>query len=53
MGALEIVGLLASAVLIAALGWCFLWPRRAGTARLPGDVGVDTAPGPCRRHPVG
>jgi P-type Cu+ transporter len=53
MGALEIVGLLASAVLIAARGRCFLGPRRAGTARLLGDVGVDTAPGPCRRHPVG
>ncbi|MGJ3562073.1 hypothetical protein ACR6C2_43175 [Streptomyces sp. INA 01156] len=52
MGALEIVGLLASAVLIAARGGL---PRAApaGIARLLGDVGVDTVPGPCRRHPVG
>ncbi|WP_327433557.1 heavy metal translocating P-type ATPase [Streptomyces sp. NBC_01236] len=38
MGALEIVVVLASAVLIAALGWYFFGPRRAGAARLEGGV---------------
>ncbi|WP_459740141.1 heavy metal translocating P-type ATPase [Streptomyces sp. E-15] len=38
MGALEIVVVLASAVLIGALGWYFFGPRRAGAARLEGGV---------------
>ncbi|MGW5664046.1 heavy metal translocating P-type ATPase [Streptomyces sp. NPDC003758] len=38
MGALEIVVTLVSAVLIAALGWYFFGPRRAGAARLEGGV---------------
>ncbi|GGT42404.1 heavy metal translocating P-type ATPase [Streptomyces chromofuscus] len=38
MGALEVVVLLASAVLIAALGWYFFGPRRVGAARLEGGV---------------
>ncbi|MEU1596039.1 heavy metal translocating P-type ATPase [Streptomyces sp. NPDC005708] len=38
MGALEIVVVLASAVLIAALVWYFFGPRRAGAARLEGGV---------------
>ncbi|MEU3980592.1 heavy metal translocating P-type ATPase [Streptomyces sp. NPDC026672] len=38
MGALEVVVVLASAVLIAALGWYFFGPRRAGAARLEGGV---------------
>ncbi|MFF4548426.1 heavy metal translocating P-type ATPase [Streptomyces sp. NPDC001406] len=38
MDALEVVVVLASAVLIAALGWYFFGPRRAGAARLVGGV---------------
>ncbi|MFJ8114036.1 heavy metal translocating P-type ATPase [Streptomyces sp. NPDC096132] len=38
MGALEVVVILASAVLIAALGWYFFGPRRAGAAQLEGGV---------------
>ncbi|GGN88320.1 hypothetical protein GCM10011579_082000 [Streptomyces albiflavescens] len=38
MGALEIVVALASALLIATLGWYFFGPRRAGAARLEGGV---------------
>ncbi|MFE0512038.1 cupredoxin domain-containing protein, partial [Streptomyces sp. NPDC058964] len=38
MGTLEIVVVLASAALIAALGWYFFGPRRAGAARLEGGV---------------
>ncbi|MFH8773687.1 cupredoxin domain-containing protein [Streptomyces sp. NPDC017958] len=38
VGALEVVVVLASAVLIAALGWYFFGPRRAGAARLEGGV---------------
>ncbi|MGW7406159.1 heavy metal translocating P-type ATPase [Streptomyces sp. NPDC054833] len=38
MGALEVVVVLASAVLIAALGWYFFGPRRTGAARLEGGV---------------
>ncbi|WP_406263802.1 hypothetical protein OHT93_02445 [Streptomyces sp. NBC_00191] len=38
MGGLEVVVVLASAVLIAALGWFFFGPRRAGGARLEGGV---------------
>ncbi|MFD0508797.1 cupredoxin domain-containing protein [Streptomyces chiangmaiensis] len=38
MGALEVVVVLASAVLIAALGWYFFGPRRAGAARLEDGV---------------
>ncbi|WP_234531943.1 heavy metal translocating P-type ATPase [Streptomyces shenzhenensis] len=38
MGALEVVVVLASAVLIAALGWYFFGPRRVGAARLEGGV---------------
>ncbi|WP_406723532.1 heavy metal translocating P-type ATPase [Streptomyces sp. GD-15H] len=38
MGALEIVVVLATAVLIGALGWYFFGPRRAGAARLEGGV---------------
>ncbi|MET9904816.1 heavy metal translocating P-type ATPase [Streptomyces sp. NPDC006446] len=38
MGALEFVVVLVSAALIAALGWYFFGPRRAGAARLEGGV---------------
>ncbi|MFJ8943557.1 heavy metal translocating P-type ATPase [Streptomyces sp. NPDC102395] len=38
MGVLDIVVVLASAVLIAALGWYFFGPRRVGAARLEGGV---------------
>ncbi|MBL3664633.1 heavy metal translocating P-type ATPase [Streptomyces sp. M2CJ-2] len=38
MGAVEVVVLAASAVLIGALGWYFFGPRRAGAARLEGGV---------------
>ncbi|WP_406728558.1 heavy metal translocating P-type ATPase [Streptomyces sp. GD-15H] len=38
MGALEVVVVAASAVLIGALGWYFFGPRRAGAARLEGGV---------------
>ncbi|GHH85528.1 heavy metal translocating P-type ATPase [Streptomyces capitiformicae] len=38
MGAIDVVVILASAVLVAALGWYFFGPRRAGAARLEGGV---------------
>ncbi|MFD5256330.1 cupredoxin domain-containing protein [Streptomyces bobili] len=38
MGAVDIVVVLASAVLVAVLGWYFFGPRRAGAARLEGGV---------------
>ncbi|MGW3151519.1 heavy metal translocating P-type ATPase [Streptomyces sp. NPDC001177] len=38
MGALDVVVVVASAVLIAALGWYFFGPRSAGAARLEGGV---------------
>ncbi|MFD8501252.1 heavy metal translocating P-type ATPase [Streptomyces sp. NPDC059687] len=38
MGALEIVVVLASALLIIVLAWYFFGPRRAGAARLEGGV---------------
>ncbi|MFI6010093.1 heavy metal translocating P-type ATPase [Streptomyces sp. NPDC051243] len=38
MGAVDVVVVLASAVLVAVLGWYFFGPRRAGAARLEGGV---------------
>ncbi|ALV33225.1 heavy metal translocating P-type ATPase [Streptomyces sp. CdTB01] len=38
MGAIDVVVVLASTVLIAGLGWYFFGPRRAGGARLEGGV---------------
>ncbi|MGW3124081.1 heavy metal translocating P-type ATPase [Streptomyces sp. NPDC001107] len=38
MGAVDVVVVLAAALLIAALGWYFFGPRRAGAARLEGGV---------------
>ncbi|MEU6379827.1 heavy metal translocating P-type ATPase [Streptomyces sp. NPDC046909] len=38
MGTVDVVVVLASAVLVGALGWYFFGPRRAGTARLEGGV---------------
>ncbi|WSG27227.1 cupredoxin domain-containing protein [Streptomyces europaeiscabiei] len=38
MGAVDIVVVLASAVMVAVLGWYFFGPRRAGAARLEGGV---------------
>lgn len=38
MGAVDIFVVLASAVLVAFLGWYFFGPRRAGAARLEGGV---------------
>ncbi|MFE6282644.1 heavy metal translocating P-type ATPase [Streptomyces sp. NPDC057877] len=38
MGAVDVVVVLASAALVAALGWYFFGPRRAGAARWEGGV---------------
>jgi P-type Cu+ transporter len=38
MGAVDVVVVLASALLVGALGWYFFGPRRAGAARLEGGV---------------
>ena len=38
MGAVDVVVILASALLVTVLGWFFFGPRRAGAARLEGGV---------------